>query len=162
MIKKIKERAIELLKQREFVSLGTADKKGIPNAAPKLLLKINEDFVYLIDYTMARTVDNLKENPIASLSFMDIDDLVGYRLGGSVRLIEKGKEFNRILEELSNKLIALSAKRVIEASRTGKKNQHYELEISKKFVVLKIKIEEIVKIGSQGDLWREEGSGISA
>ena len=153
----IKERVLELLRQREFVSVGTADKKGVPNAAPKLLLKIDADFAYLIDYTMARTVENLKKNPIASLSFMDLDNLVGYRLGGSVQLVEKGKEFNKILEELSNKLIALSAKRVIEASRTGKKNQHYELEISKKFVVLKIKIEEIVKIGSQGDLWRETG-----
>ena len=151
----IKDKVLELLKRREFVSIATADKKGIPSAAPKFLLKIEEDFVYLIDYTIARTVENLKVNPIASLSFMDIDNLDGYRLGGTVKLLKEGKEFDKIAAELSKKLIALSAKRVIEASRTGKRNQHYELEIPEKFLVLKIKIEEVVKISSQGDLWRE-------
>lgn len=152
----IKQRALEILKQKEFVSIGTADKQGYPNAAPKLLLKIENGFVYLIDYTIAKTAANLKENPVASLSFMDIDNLVGYRLDGQVLLISEGNEYNQILIELEKKLIKLSASRVIEASRTGKKNKHYELEIPDKILVLKIEIKQVVKIGSQGDLWREE------
>lgn len=152
----IREKALDVLRKKEFVSIGTADKKGCPNAAPKLLLKIEKDYVYLIDYTMARTAENLKENPRASLSFMDIDNLVGYRVDGHVHLVSKGDEYDEILKELEKKLIKLSASRVIEASRTGKKNEHYELEIPDKFLVLKIEIKQVVKIGSQGDLWKEE------
>ena len=36
----IREKALDILRKKEFVSIGTADKKGYPNAAPKLLLKI--------------------------------------------------------------------------------------------------------------------------
>ena len=152
----IKEKAFEILKKKEFVSVGTADKKGQPNAVPKFLLKIEKNSVYLIDYTMARTVENLKKNPKASLSFMDLDNLAGYRLDGSVELISKGNEFKKILIELEKKLVMLSASRVIEASRTGKKNEHYELEIPKRFLVIKVNIHGAAKIGSQGDLLKEE------
>ena len=152
----IKQEALEILKRREFVSIGTADKKGSPNAAPKFLLKIEKDFVYLIDYTIARTAANLEQNPKASLSFMDIDNLMGYRLDGPVTIIKEGKEFNKIVEELKVKLIRLSADRVIKASRTGKRSKHYELEIPDKFLTIKIHVQDAVKIGSQGDLWKEE------
>src|SRR3989338_2028990 len=99
----IEDRALNILKNRAFVSVATADKSGNPNAAPKFLLKIDKRFVYLIDYTMGRTAENLKANPKASLSFMDIDNLVGYRIDGHVHLVSKGDEYDEILRELEKK-----------------------------------------------------------
>lgn len=150
-----------LLRKREFVSFATADKKGQPNAAPKLLLKFEKPFVYLIDYTVARTVDNLRINPKAALSLMDLENLEGYRMSGHAEIIERGEAFKRFAKELEKKLIQLSADRVIEGSRTGKKFSHYELEIPDKFVVIKFKIEEVVKIGTRGDMYRESGHEIN-
>jgi uncharacterized protein len=152
----IKKEALEVLRRKEFVSIGTADKKGSPNAVPKFLLKIEKNFVYLIDYTLARTAANLAQNPKASLSFVDINNLIGYRLDGPASVIEKGKEFDKIAKELKQKLISLSADRVIEASRTGRRTGHYELEIPDKFLVIKIRVREVAKLGSQGDLWKEK------
>ena len=138
------------------MSVATADKTGKPNAAPKFLLKFERPYLYLIDYSFATTTGNLKVNPRASLSFMDLDNLEGYRLYGSVELIESGPEFKRIAQEVEKKALQLSATRVIEGSRTGKKYEHFELEMPDKFVVIKVKIEESTKIGPRGDLYREK------
>ncbi len=146
----------ELLKGKEFLSLATADKTGKPNAAPKFLLKFEKPHVYLVDYSFATTTANLKVNPQACLSFMDIDNLEGYRVYGSVELIEQGKEFKRLAQEVERRNIQLSADRVIEASRTGKKYSHFALERPDKFIVIKFKIEESTKIGTRGDFYREK------
>ena len=145
-----------LLKTRTFLSVGTADKTGRPNAAPKFFLKHEKSYIYLIDFSFATTTKNLKENPQASLSFMDMDNLEGYRLYGEVELIEKGPEFRRLSKEVERRTIQLSAERLIEASRTGKKYSHYELEMPDKFVVIKVKIKEMTKIGTRGDFYREK------
>jgi len=145
-----------LLKHREFVNVATADKSGEPNAVPKFILKVDPPYIYLVDYSIARTAENLKTNPRASLSFMDLDNLEGYRLNGSVELIDGGQEFLDLSQELNNRLVKLSASRVIEGMKSGKRSQHFELEMPEKFLIIKIKISDAVKIGSKGDLWKEK------
>ncbi len=145
----------QLLKSTAFVVVATADKNGQPNAAPKLLLKIIDPYIYIIDYVIAKTVENLRENPRASVSFMDLNNLEGYRVNGTVELIEKGEEHETISKELSRRLMDLSVTRVIEGARTGTKHEHFEVEISEKFVAFKFKVEDVVKIGARGDLYRE-------
>ncbi len=147
---------IELLKGREFVSVATVGKNGEPNAAPKFILKIETPFIYLVDYTIAQTVENLKINPRASLSFMDIENLEGYRLNGAAELIERGQVFDALSQELHRRIVKLSASRVIEGMRSGKKSGHFELEMPDRFVVLKIRIKDAAKIGSRGGLWKEK------
>jgi len=152
----IPEKIASLLKSRHFLSIATADKQGEPHAAPKILFKIEDEYFYLADHAIARTVDNLHKNPRASLSFMDLENLEGYRLSGSVELIEKGPVFKKLLKEFEKKLISISADRVIEGMKTGKRHKHFELEITHKVIFIKIKVEEIVRIGSQGDLFDEK------
>ena len=147
---------LELLKGREFVSVATVSRNGGPNAAPKFILKIEAPFIYLVDYTIAQTVENLKTNPCVSLSFMDIDNLEGYRLNGAAELIERGKIFDELSQELHRRIVKLSASRVIEGMRSGKRSAHFELEMPERFVVLKIRIEDAATIGSRGDLWKEK------
>lgn len=152
----IPEKIITLLKSRYYLSIATADKKSEPHAAPKILFKIEGEYFYLADHAIARTVDNLRANPRASLSFMDIENLEGYRLSGAVELVEKGPGFENLLKEFEKKLIQISADRVIEGMKTGKRHQHFELEIPNKVIFIKVKIHEIVRIGSQGDLFSEK------
>lgn len=145
-----------LLKRRSFISIATADKNCEPHAVPKFLLKVQDGSVYLIDYAIAKTVDNIRHNPRACLSLMDVDDLEGYRISGSVTLIEEGVEHGKILKEFEKKLIQMSATRLIEGMKSGKPNEHFELEIPTKVIVIKVKIEEIVKVGRHGELFREK------
>lgn len=152
---KITENMLGLFKKREFVSIATADKAGQPNSVPRFFLCAKGDFIYLIDHVMGRTVFNINENPLVSVSFMDQDSLEGYRFNGSAKVLTGGKTYDAMLAEWNKRVVKLSAERVLEAIRTGKKRGHYEVEISEKFALLKIKVESVVKIGRRGDICQE-------
>ncbi len=152
----ILEHIASLLRHRSFLSVATADKSGEPHAAPKFFFKIEHGSVYLIDHAIARTVENLRANPRASMSFMDLENLEGYRMTGAVTLIEQGEEYEKILKAFEKKLITLSATRLIEGMKSGKHSEHFELEMPNKVIVIKVKIEEAVRIGRQGELFKEK------
>ncbi len=152
----ILEKVSSLLKHRHFLSIATADKNCEPHSVPKILFKIENGVFYLADHAIAKTVENLRVNPRACMSFMDLENLEGYRLSGAAELVESGPAFEKMMKEFDKKLIQISADRVIEGMKTGKRSQHFELEITSKVIFIKIKIEEIVRIGSQGDLFSEK------
>jgi len=146
----------ESLKNREFITVATCDLDGRPNSVPKLLLKIEGDFIYLVDYTIGRTYENLKANPRACLSFVNTDTLKGYQINGKVEIISQGKQYEEISSQVSQKQINLSIERVLKGVSTGKSHENFELLVaSKKFVVFKIKMEEVVQIDYSGKVTRE-------
>ena len=106
----------------------------------------------MVDYTISRTWENLKVNPQASLSFIDPDTLVGYQINGSVKIIDKCPEYDKILIELREREIDLSTKRIVEGIYRGKGHESFEVTLPERFVVFKIKVEEVVEIGHRGDL----------
>lgn len=146
----------ELLRLREFVSVATADTSCRPNAAPKFILKVENNFIYLVDYTLGRTWENLKVNPRISISFVDTESLSGFQINGSAQIIDQGSEYEKIAEELRAKEVDLSTRRIIEGVTREKKHQNFELAIRDKFVFLKIRIEETVEIGTTGEIKREK------
>ncbi|MCX5695747.1 MAG: pyridoxamine 5'-phosphate oxidase family protein [Candidatus Omnitrophica bacterium] len=150
------KRIAELLKFREFVSVATCDFNGRPNAAPKFLLKIEDNVVYLVDYIIGTTFHNLSLNPKISISFMDTHSLVGYQLNGLVKIIESGPEYDLLVKDLLQREVDLSARRIVEGVTRGKAHEDFELNMSENFVIFKVKIEEIVEMVSSGILKREK------
>lgn len=148
--------AIKLLKTREFISVATCDLEGHPNAAPKFFLKVEDGFIYLVDYIIGRTYNNIKLNPRVSLSFVDSKTLTGYQINGSVEIISKGKIYEKLCEEMRDRAIRLTTQHIIEHIRGKEKQDDFEVSISDKFVIFKIKIEEVTKIGPKGDLERDK------
>jgi predicted pyridoxine 5'-phosphate oxidase superfamily flavin-nucleotide-binding protein len=149
------QRISDYIKAKEFISVATCDFKGRPNAAPKFVLKIQGNFLYLIDYTIGKTWENIRINPKVSLSFVEQNNLNCYQLNGSVEIIDGGGEYENIQDEVLNKQISLSTKRIIEGVLAGKSHGNYEVAIPEKFVVFKVRIEEIVEIGAKGEINRE-------
>lgn len=145
----------EFLKNREFISVATCDFNGRPNAVPKFLLKAEDNFIYLVDYTIGRTWENLKINPRASLSFTDTDNLTCYQINGSVQIVDKGQVYEEMVNELHNREVSLSVERIIDGVHKEKTHEHFEVAIPQRFVLFKIKIEEIVEVGPSGTLKRE-------
>lgn len=146
----------DFLKTREFVSLATCDLKGRPNAAPKLILKVEASYIYLVDYTFGRSFENLKINPRVSLSFTNTDTLKSYQVNGSVELIDSGPSYEKIAAELVAKQISLSTDRIIKGLSTGKHHENFEVAIPEKFVIFKVKIEEAVEMDYGGGIKREK------
>ena len=106
---------------------------------------------------VGKTISNLRENPKASVSFMDLDALEAYRLNGTAQVIERGPVFDAVLKGWNKKLVQLSTDRVIEAVRTGKRRNHYEMEMTEHLAVIKVRVETVIKIGRRGDIWKETG-----
>jgi predicted pyridoxine 5'-phosphate oxidase superfamily flavin-nucleotide-binding protein len=146
----------DFLKTREFVSMGTCNLEGRPNAAPKFILKIESNFIYLVDYALGRSYENLKINPRVSLSFTDTENLKSYQVNGSVELIEHGPAHDKISAELIQRQISLSTDRIIKGVSTGKRHENFEVAIPGKFVIFKVKIEEVVEMHYDGELKREK------
>jgi len=147
---------ISLLDKREFLSVATCGSINRPNAAPKFLLKVDKEHIYLVDYTIGTTWQNLKVNPKLSLSFMDQNTLKGYQINGNVRMIEKGSVYKKMHKEMMDKEVRLTAKHIIEDVRGEGKHDNYEVAIREKFVIFDVKINEIVEIGIRGELKRRK------
>ncbi len=152
----LKERIQELLREREFIYVATSDFNHRPNAAPKFLLKIEENCIYLVDHVIGTTFRNLKLNPQTSLSIMDRDTLHGYQVNGTVEMLARGEEYDSMIQELHRKEIQLTTERVIEAVRTGKRNKNFEVAFPKEVVIYKVEIQDIVEISPEGRLNREQ------
>jgi predicted pyridoxine 5'-phosphate oxidase superfamily flavin-nucleotide-binding protein len=149
------EKALGVLKTREFVIVATADKNGRPNSAPKLLLKIDGRTAYFIDYSIGRTFENLEVNPEVSLSFIDVNSLFGFRLNGKVKIIEKGKIFDDCLKKTREKEMELSVERIVRGIHRGKSHKEFELSIPERFLVYEVKVEEGCEISPRGVIERE-------
>jgi predicted pyridoxine 5'-phosphate oxidase superfamily flavin-nucleotide-binding protein len=145
-----------LIESREFISVASCDLEAKPNAAPKFLLKVEGNYIYLVDYVFGRTFKNLQINPRASLSFIDNNTLIGYQLNCKVEIIEKGLEYENIQKDLQHKQIDLSIKRVIEGVAKGQSHKSFEVASPEKFVIFKIKVEEVVEIRPSGVLKRDK------
>lgn len=152
----ISKNIITLIESREFISVATCDLESRPNAAPKFLLKVESNYIYLVDYIIGNTFRNLKINPRISLSFFDQNTLIGYQINGKVQIVNSGPEYSSALDDLARKEIDLSTTRIIDGVIKGKAHKTYEIAASKQFVILKVKVEEIVQIHPSGMLKREK------
>jgi len=151
----ITKEALEFLTKREFINIATSDQGHRPNVAPKFLLKVERDCIYLVDYVLGKTWRNIQLNKLVSLSTINIDKLVGYQINGEAEIIEAGPTFGKLLNELHDKIINFSARRVIEGVRKEKKHKDFEVTFPEKVLIFKIKVLEIVQISPTGELKRE-------
>ena len=145
----------DLIKDDDFIAVATCDLEGNPNVAPKLFLKVENNHIYLIDYVIGMTFQNLMVNPKASLSIIDRDSLTGYRINGPVEVLSEGAEYNKFVEEFQRKKLTLSSRRIVEGVLRGESHKNFEVAFPNKVVVFKVKIADIVEIRSSGELKRE-------
>jgi nitroimidazol reductase NimA-like FMN-containing flavoprotein (pyridoxamine 5'-phosphate oxidase superfamily) len=144
-----------ILGNREFLSLATADLNGRPYSAPKFLLKTNKEFLYIANYVMGKIWRNLKINAKVSLDFINVDDLVGYQINGNAKILNNGIETQALTKIFQDRIVSFSAKRVVDGVQKGKVHQAFETSFPKKVCFIKIKVYEIVKISTTGELLRE-------
>jgi predicted pyridoxine 5'-phosphate oxidase superfamily flavin-nucleotide-binding protein len=142
----------KFLLTKEFVSAGTADLNGQPNAVPKYIIKIDNGFIYLADYVIGTTFQNLKVNPKISLSTIDMKTLEGWRINGIVRIMTKGAQYKRLSKTMIDLEVHNTTRRVIEDVQGVQKHNVYEVSFPKKVVILKVKCEKVTKIGISGKL----------
>jgi uncharacterized pyridoxamine 5'-phosphate oxidase family protein len=145
---------INLLEKREFISVATCDFKGHPNAAPKFILKVESARIYLVDYIIGTSWRNIKMNPQISMSLIDTRTLRGYQLNGSVKILTRGKLYQKMHKEMMDKEVRLTTQRIIDEVRGQLAHETFEILISEKFVIFDVKIDEVVEMDIHGQLTR--------
>jgi len=149
--------AKKLLTQLQpVINVATSNLEGQPNAAVKMLLRIDNHMIYLVDYSMGTTLNNLRENPFVSMAFEDAETSKGYRLNGVVEILEEGPEFDKMVDEVKDIDVAIVVNRVIEGLQRNKRFQGHLIATSDKFVIYKVRLKEIVEFGPQGALRTQE------
>ncbi len=138
------------LSSGRFVNVATCSFERMPNVSPKLVVKAHKNILFLVDHVIGRTYINLKNNPRVSVSFVDDKTLTGYQLNGTVDILESGEEFDKLAYEFQEIKTKFTVERILLNLRTGEKASPLEFSLPEKFVVLKIKVIEIVEISSSG------------
>src|ERR1041385_4316942 len=138
---------VQLLNKRGFISVATSSLDGQPNAAPKLIFAVEGNYIYLVDYSIGKTWENLRVNPKVSLSLSDQEELTGYKINGSAEILENSDIPKDIKNKLDDKKLALSVERVVRGVRQKKKHKDYELGMPDRYVVYKIEVDEVTQIG---------------
>ncbi len=147
---------MDLLEKREFVSVATCDFKGRPNAAPKFVLKVESACIYLVDYTIGTSWKNLKINPKISMSLIDTRTLKGYQLNGFVKILTRGKLYDKMRSEMMDKEVRLTTQRIIDEVHGKPTHETFEILISEKFIIFEVKIEEVVEMDVHGQMTRSK------
>lgn len=147
----------DFLCSAEFVHVATVDNCK-PYVAPKFLINVEKDFLHLADFVLGNTWENLRRNPHLSLSVLDYETLEGFQLNGIARLLEGGKEYDRLLAELDRREVSLSVDRVVASLEANKKSKVFEVASTKKLGIIRVEITDILRIDWSGTLERKSDS----
>ena len=148
----------EFLRREKFIFIATTNPNSDANVAPKILLKIEGDDIYMADYVLNKTFKNLKRHARVSLGIVDPSTLYGYQFNGNTQVLTVGADYKQLLNELQEKATDLTIESVIRSVRTGKKYVK-EFAFSDQAAIFKIHVDEVVKITPSGYLERRKENG---
>ncbi|MGE5309007.1 MAG: pyridoxamine 5'-phosphate oxidase family protein [Deltaproteobacteria bacterium] len=142
----------QFLRTAEFLYVATVYDGGKPYVAPKFLISVECDTLFLADFVLGKTWDNLSRQPVLSLAVLNYDTLEGFQLNGTARLLRKGKEYDRLIGLLEQREISLTADRVLASLEANRKSKMVEIAFPKDFGIIRADIGDILTIGCGGKL----------
>jgi uncharacterized protein len=95
----LKKRELDFLKSHELCRMATASKDGHPHVVPVIYALDGEDIVVAVDYG-TKKLKNLRENPNVALVVDDYSPNRGILMEGKSEILERGKEYLRLLQIL--------------------------------------------------------------
>lgn len=140
------------LRNQQFVTLGIANFNGSPHVSPKLLLKYANKKLFLIDFLVASSYRNIKENNNVSVSTFDIEQVKGFHLYGQATIVQSGAEYESLLDEWVKRQNKMAADYI--CSKVGKRKNMLSLALTfvKAVKIYKIKIEKMEFVNAKGVL----------
>lgn len=92
---KITQEMEDVMNGVKIFYLATASKDGVPNVAPMGMVYLQEDkeTIWFIDNYMNKTMQNLRENPIASICVWFPEGKGAYQFKGTVTIENEGDDY---------------------------------------------------------------------
>ena len=146
--KKISEKISSLIKKQGFVIVSSLDKEGSIHSSAKGVVGIDErGRVFIIDLYKTRTYNNLKINPIVTITFVDEHKFEGYALQGKAKIVAKKDIAESLIAEWEDKVIQRISKRLIKNLQDGNAAAHHpEASFPHPKYLIEIDVEKIIDL----------------
>jgi len=155
----ISEEIRGLLEKQEFVYISTCDAER-PNVAPKFLVKVKEDSIFIADFQNGRTALNLKKNPNVAVGFLCLDALIAYQFLGQAHEVQEKSESDILMNILQEKELKFCVERIVAGVSGKYRSENFEISFPEDVPIYKIDVEEIVTIGPGAKLIRKHRESI--
>ena len=97
------------------IYLATASKAGVPNVVPiGALFLIDDETLWVIDNFMKKTMNNVKENPIATFDIWNPDGTMSYQVKCDVKYENSGADYEKAKDMMHQKRADLPAKGLLK------------------------------------------------
>jgi PPOX class probable F420-dependent enzyme len=104
MMAALKTREVKFLQSHELCRLATASKGGRPHVVPVIYALDGENIIIAVDYK-TKKLKNLRENPKVALVVDEYHPNRGLMVEGDCEILERGKEYLRLLQILFNRFV---------------------------------------------------------
>jgi uncharacterized pyridoxamine 5'-phosphate oxidase family protein len=147
-MKQLSGEIIQVFQKQGFVIVSTLDIEGRIHCSAKGIVGIEEQGrVFIIDLYHGVTFNNLKRNPLVSITAIDEEAFVGYTLKGKATVVEREKIKKHIISGWEDKVIQRISRRVINDIKREKKSRHHpEAIFPHPRYFIEIDVEEIVDL----------------
>lgn len=126
MLKKLSDYEAHFLEKQGFVIVSTLNSKGMIHCSAKGIVGIEKSGkIYLIDLYKTHTYNNLKRNPLMSVTAVDGHKFVGYTLQGRAKLVERSQIKDHIIEKWEEKVLSRISERVLRNLKGEKQGSHH-------------------------------------
>ncbi|MCK5580469.1 MAG: pyridoxamine 5'-phosphate oxidase family protein [Candidatus Omnitrophica bacterium] len=140
---------IHFLERQGFVIVSTLDAKGAIHCSAKGIVGIEKQGrVFVIDLYKHKTFENLKRNPIVSISAVDEHKFVGYTIQGKAKIVPREDMQEHIVSKWEERILERISKRVASAVQAGVKSKgHFEVKLPEKpKYLIEIDVENIIDL----------------
>ena len=97
------------------IYLATASKAGVPNVVPiGAMFLIDDETLWVIDNFMKKTMNNVKENPVATLDIWNPDGTMSYQVKCDVKYENSGADYEKAKDMMHQKRADLPAKGLLK------------------------------------------------
>lgn len=144
----LSEDIVHFFRSQSFVIVSTIDKQGLIHNSCKGIVKINQTGqVYLLDLYKANTHENLKANPIISLTAVDEHKFRGYSLKGRAKILPAEKIQPQIITAWEERIASRLSRRVLRNMHDEKGHpKHPEVLLPQPEYMIAMEVEEILDL----------------
>ena len=144
----LSENLIHFLHGQGCVVVSTVDEKGYPHSSCKGIVDIKQNgSIYLLDVYRAKTYENLKKNPLMSITFFDEHKFRGYCLKGRGKIVPQESLEKEIIRAWEAKVTSRLTQRLLRNIRGEKGHpRHPEALLPKPQYLIEMDVEEVIDL----------------
>ena len=150
-MKQIQVEIINFLQTQGFVIVSSVDKNGFPHSSCTAIVRIDPaGTIYLVDVYHGVTYENIKRNPLVSISVIDEHKFMGYCFKGKASIMLNDNISNEIIKKWEDNITSRLAKRMLlNLSRDKARKYHPEASLPQPKHLIVFEVEQIVNLSPQ-------------